>query len=105
MPAHAQTSTAAIVAAGRHLLEQRGVDALTMQGVAEAVGVRAPSLYKRVHGRCDLFRLILDDVADEPVRARVLPDAGGDALERVLRDGTEPIWRRRRTLIRRLLHR
>lgn len=65
MPAPAQTSTAAIVAAGRHLLEERGMDALTMHGVAEAVGVRAPSLYKRVHGRSDLFRLILDDVADE----------------------------------------
>ena len=65
MPAPAQTSTAAIVAAGRHLLEERGMDALTMHGVAEAVGVRAPSLYKRVHSRSDLFRLILDDVADE----------------------------------------
>ncbi|SRR5579871_2791981 len=65
MPAPAQTSTAAIVAAGRHLLEERGMDALTMHGVAEAVGVRAPSLYKRVHGRSDLFRLILDGVADE----------------------------------------
>ena len=65
MPAHAQTSTAAIVTAGRHLLEERGVDALTMHDVAGAVGVRAPSLYKRVRGRSDLFRLILEDVADE----------------------------------------
>jgi AcrR family transcriptional regulator len=65
MPAHAQTSTAAIVAAGRHLLEERGMDALTMRDVAVAVGVRAPSLYKRVSGRSDLFRLILEDVADE----------------------------------------
>ena len=65
MPAHAQTSTAAIVAAGRHLLEERGLDALTMRDVADAVGVRAPSLYKRVRGRSDLFRLILEDVADE----------------------------------------
>jgi len=65
MPAHAQTSTAEIVAAGRRLLEERGLDALTMSGVAGAVGVRAPSLYKRVRGRADLFRLILEDVADE----------------------------------------
>ena len=40
MPAHAQTSTEAIVAAGRRLLEERGVDALTMRDVADAVGVR-----------------------------------------------------------------
>jgi AcrR family transcriptional regulator len=65
MPAPAQTSTAAIVAAGRRLLEERGMDALTMRDIADAVGVRAPSLYKRVRGRSDLFRLILEDVADE----------------------------------------
>ena len=65
MPAHAQTSTAAIVAAGRRLLEERGVDALTMRDVAEVVGVRAPSLYKRVRDRADLFRLILTEVVDE----------------------------------------
>jgi AcrR family transcriptional regulator len=65
MPAHAQTSTAAIVAAGRRLLEERGADALTMHDVAAAVGVRAPSLYKHVSGRSDLLRLILEDVADQ----------------------------------------
>ena len=65
MPAHSQTSTAAIVAAGRRLVEERGMDALTMRDVADAVGVRAPSLYKRVRNRSDLFRLILEDVADE----------------------------------------
>jgi AcrR family transcriptional regulator len=65
VPAHAQTSTGAIVTAGRHLLEERGLDALTMRDVASAVGVRAPSLYKRVRDRSDLIRLILEDVADE----------------------------------------
>ena len=65
MPAHAHTSIAAIVAAGRRLLEEHGMDALTMHDVAVAVGVRAPSLYKRVSGRSDLLRLILEDVTDE----------------------------------------
>jgi AcrR family transcriptional regulator len=63
--AHPQTSTAAIVAAGRRLLEDLGTDALTMRDVADAVGVRTPSLYKRVRSRSDLFRLILEDVTDE----------------------------------------
>jgi AcrR family transcriptional regulator len=65
MPAHPHTSTAELVAAGRRILEERGLDGLTMRGVAGAVGVRAPSLYKRVRGREDLIRLILEDVADE----------------------------------------
>lgn len=78
MPAHAQTSTAAIVAAGRRLLEERGMDALTMRDVADAVGVRAPSLYKRVHGRADLFRLILDGVADELTAALDAAAGSGD---------------------------
>src|SRR5689334_20106048 len=65
MPAHAQTSTADVVAAGRRLLEERGTEALTMRDVADAVGVRAPSLYKRVRSRSDLVRLVLEDVTDE----------------------------------------
>ena len=78
MPAHAQTSTAAIVAAGRQLLEERGMDALTMRDVADAVGVRAPSLYKRVRGRADLFRLILEDVADELTSVADAATGSGD---------------------------
>jgi AcrR family transcriptional regulator len=78
VPAHAQTSTAAIVAAGRHLLEERGADALTMGDVASAVGVRAPSLYKRVRGRSDLFRLILEDVTDELSSALDAAAGSGD---------------------------
>jgi AcrR family transcriptional regulator len=80
MPAHAQTSTAAIVAAGRQLLEERGADALTMHDVAGAVGVRAPSLYKRVRGRSDLVRLILEDVADELTAALDAAAGSGDPV-------------------------
>jgi AcrR family transcriptional regulator len=80
MPAHSQTSTAAIVAAGRHLLEERGMDTLTMHDVADAVGVRAPSLYKRVRGRSDLLRLILEDVADELTSALDAAASSGDPV-------------------------
>jgi len=78
MPAHAQTSTAAIVAAGRRLLEERGPDALTMREVADAVGVRTPSLYKRVRDRSDLLRLILEDVTDELTTAAEAAADSGD---------------------------
>jgi AcrR family transcriptional regulator len=65
MPTPARTSHEEIVAAGRAILETDGLDALTMQRVADAVGVRAPSLYKRVHGRDDLVRLVIEDVGRE----------------------------------------
>jgi AcrR family transcriptional regulator len=83
MPAHSQTSTAAIVAAGRHLLEERGIDALTMRNVADAVGVRAPSLYKRVRGRSDLFRLILEDMADELTSVLDAAAGSGDPVANI----------------------
>ncbi|WP_243075177.1 TetR/AcrR family transcriptional regulator [Microbacterium sp. SS28] len=68
MPTPDRTSFTAIVDAGRDLLEDGGVAALTMQGVAERVGVRAPSLYKRVRDRDALIAAVasatVDDLAD-----------------------------------------
>lgn len=55
-----KTSLDAIVLAARELLEAEGLAGLTMQAVAERVGVRAPSLYKRVASRDDLIRLVTE---------------------------------------------
>jgi AcrR family transcriptional regulator len=57
-PARARTSAPEIVAAGRELLEAGGLDAVTMQAVAQRVGVRAPSLYKRFPNRAALIAAI-----------------------------------------------
>ena len=75
MPTPERTSLDAIIDAGRALLEADGLDGLTMQAVADRVGVRAPSLYKRVRNRDELIARIaeatlqelserLDDAAD-----------------------------------------
>ena len=64
-PAPARTSRSAIVAAARSLLEEGGLEAITMQAVADRVGVKAPSLYKRFPGRQALIVAVAQDVAAE----------------------------------------
>lgn len=84
-PARARTSQTEIVAAGRELLEAGGLDAVTMQAVAERVGVRGPSLYKRFASRGDLIAAIgasvLEDLSEELAPfGRLEPEAGVRAV-------------------------
>jgi AcrR family transcriptional regulator len=60
MPTPDRTSLQQIVDAARDILEREGLAGLTMQSVADSVGVRAPSLYKRVDGRDELVRLVAE---------------------------------------------
>ena len=60
MPTPDRTSLEAIVLAAADLLESGGLAGLTMNAVAERVGVRPPSLYKRVQGRDQLIRLVAE---------------------------------------------
>ncbi|MFC9652721.1 TetR/AcrR family transcriptional regulator [Streptomyces sp. NPDC056937] len=65
MPTPEKTSLSQIVAAGRELLETGGQQGLTMQSVANRVGVRAPSLYKHVDNRDALLAAVAEaTVAD-----------------------------------------
>ena len=64
-PARAKTTDEAILDAAARLLEAGGLDALTMQAVAAEVGVRAPSLYKRVRDRAALVRAVQESAATE----------------------------------------
>ena len=65
VPTPPRTSLDAIVDAGRAILETRGLAGLTMQSVAQSVGVKAPSLYKHVADRDALVRLVADAAATE----------------------------------------
>lgn len=64
-PTPERTTLAEIVAAGRDVLESGGPSRLTMQAVAERVGVRAPSLYKRVRDRDALLGLVAVATVEE----------------------------------------
>lgn len=65
VPTPEKTSLSAIVAAGQDLLESGGQQGLTMQGVAERVGVRAPSLYKHVRDRAALQAAVAEATVDD----------------------------------------
>lgn len=83
MPTPDKTSREEIVAAGRVLIERDGVAGLTMQSVAERVGVRAPSLYKRVRDRQELLSLVVA-ASVEDLTARLLLQDQPDPRERLI---------------------
>ncbi|HTJ28347.1 MAG TPA: TetR/AcrR family transcriptional regulator [Candidatus Limnocylindria bacterium] len=72
MPAPPKTNDDAVVGAALDLVARGGVDALTMPDVAQAVGVKTPSLYKRFESRDALLaaveRRALEMVADRLAR-------------------------------------
>lgn len=63
MPTPTRITPESLRTAAREVLERDGRDGLTMQAVATALGVRAPSLYKHVRDRDDLVRIVAEDVA------------------------------------------
>jgi len=83
MPTPDRTSLDEIVQAGRDIMESAGVARLTMQAVADRVGVRPPSLYKRVRSRDDLVGLVAEATVRD-LSARLETVGAGADPRRVL---------------------
>ncbi|MGP3750551.1 transcriptional regulator, TetR family [Streptomyces sp. LamerLS-316] len=85
MPTPEKTSLSGIVAAGRELLEAGGQQGLTMQGVAQRVGVRAPSLYKHVDNRAALLAAVAEATVDDLGSRLAATDGSLEELARCYR--------------------
>ncbi|MFC4048867.1 TetR/AcrR family transcriptional regulator [Actinomadura syzygii] len=86
MPTPEKTSLDRIVAAGRDLLEAGGQRRLTMQAVAEKVGVRAPSLYKHVENRAALLTAVAEATVDDLGVRLAATDGSLEGLVRAYRE-------------------
>ncbi|SCG47225.1 TetR/AcrR family transcriptional regulator [Micromonospora humi] len=80
-------SPAAVARAGIAVADADGLDGLTMQRVAESLGVTKMALYRYVPGRAELVALMLDEALGEPPPPG--PDAGREAA------GADADWRAR----------
>ncbi|MEZ4519387.1 MAG: TetR/AcrR family transcriptional regulator [Chloroflexota bacterium] len=56
MPYPSQLTHEQLLDVTEHLIEEQGVEQVTLNAVAAALGVKAPSLYRYVDGRLDLLR-------------------------------------------------
>ncbi|WP_293697378.1 TetR/AcrR family transcriptional regulator [uncultured Agrococcus sp.] len=61
MPAPQRVKHDEIVFAARAIVERDGVEQLTMRALADTLGVKPPSLYKRLRDRRDVIRLVAED--------------------------------------------
>jgi AcrR family transcriptional regulator len=96
---------AAIVAAARRVLEREGASGLTMQSVADELGIKAPSLYKHLAGK-DAIRveLLIDMLAESgTVLHRAVADAGRGRTDRKDGQDRKPRQDRRRDSVAALL--
>ncbi len=87
MSAHAKTSDKEISGAARRLLEEHGEAELSMQAIAEAVGIRAPSLYKRFANKTDLLCAAARDALLELAELMRNPLEGEETYENLQRMG------------------
>lgn len=81
-------STDAVVDVALALVDEKGLDALSLAAVADRAGVAAPSLYKHVGSLADLRDLMAIKVIRQVtglLRAQVMGRSADDAVEALMR--------------------
>ncbi|MET9021842.1 TetR/AcrR family transcriptional regulator C-terminal domain-containing protein [Actinopolymorpha sp. NPDC004070] len=64
MPHPKRIDRAAIVSAAIEILDERGLDALSLRAIAARLGVRQPALYRHVDSKVDLLADVAAEVLD-----------------------------------------
>ena len=81
MPTVPKTSAPDIVKAARRLIARDGAAAFSLQEVAKAVGVQAPSLYKHFQDRAAVVRAVAAEVGRELAAAQLAAAMAQGTLE------------------------
>jgi TetR/AcrR family tetracycline transcriptional repressor len=63
-----------VIAEARRLVDDAGLDGLTLRALAGRLGVRAPTLYWHVRNKAELLEALADAIMDDALGA--VPDAG-----------------------------
>lgn len=84
-PYPAQVNRDAIVDRARDIIETEGLERLTLQHLATALGIQAPSLYRHVGSKNELLRAV-NEITTERLISTVLAAADGQAspISRIL---------------------
>jgi AcrR family transcriptional regulator len=77
-PYPAQVTRDAIVDRARDIIETEGLERLTLQHLATALGIQAPSLYRHVGSKNELLRAV-NEITTERLVSTVLAAADGQA--------------------------
>src|ERR1700730_15684258 len=93
-PVSAQT----ILDTATGLIERQGVEAFTMRGLAEELGVAATSIYWHVGGRDKLFDSLVDRLLSEMIHLSINTDTPGERIA-LLAGAQRRVWIDRHPLL------
>jgi AcrR family transcriptional regulator len=81
----------AVLNAACELFAEHGYQATSMRDIANAVGVRAPSLYNHVSGKQDILYKIMETAMDRAIDALAVALDGVEDIAEQLRKATESL--------------